>query len=90
MRKIIFLTLVMILGISSVSFGKSNLCISDVGTGLQYKKNKWKTEKYLVKRFIVKTNYYEKWIKDAENYKDEDQKVKNKIEKKNGLENYCF
>ena len=29
MRKIIFLTLVMILGMSSVSFGKSYLCITD-------------------------------------------------------------
>lgn len=29
-------------------------------------------------------------VADAEKYKDEDDLVKNKIEKKNGLENYCF
>merc|ERR1712137_1402573 len=32
----------------------------------------------------------EKMVADAEKYKDEDEKIKNKIEKKNGLENYCF
>ena len=31
MKKITFLTLVMILGMSSMSFGKSYLCISEVG-----------------------------------------------------------
>jgi len=29
-------------------------------------------------------------VADAEKYKDEDDKVKSKIEKKNELENYCF
>jgi len=32
----------------------------------------------------------DKMVADAERYKDEDDKVKAKIEKKNGLENYCF
>jgi len=32
----------------------------------------------------------DKMVADAERYKDEDDKVKSKIEKKNGLENYCF
>merc|ERR1712119_21581 len=32
----------------------------------------------------------DKMVADAEKYKDEDDKVKSKIEKKNGLENYCF
>jgi heat shock protein 1/8 len=32
----------------------------------------------------------DKMVADAEKYKDEDDKVKNKIEKKNELENYCF
>merc|ERR1711937_648484 len=32
----------------------------------------------------------DKMVADAERYKDEDGKVKAKIEKKNGLENYCF
>jgi len=29
-------------------------------------------------------------VADAEKYKSEDDAVKAKIEKKNGLENYCF
>lgn len=29
-------------------------------------------------------------VQDAERYKAEDDKVKSRIEKKNGLENYCF
>jgi len=29
-------------------------------------------------------------VQDGELYKAEDEKVKAKIEKKNGLENYCF
>merc|ERR1739848_791468 len=32
----------------------------------------------------------DKMVADAEKYKDEDEKVKKRIEKKNGLENYCF
>ena len=32
----------------------------------------------------------DKMVADAEKYKDEDDKVKSKIEKKNELENYCF
>jgi len=32
----------------------------------------------------------DKLVQDAERYKDEDDKVRNRIEKKNGLENYCF
>merc|ERR1712036_97292 len=32
----------------------------------------------------------DKMVADAERCKDEDDKVKTKIEKKNGLENYCF
>ncbi len=47
---------------SSVSFGKSYLCITDVGTGLQYKKNKWETGKYIEKRFMVKTNHENKFL----------------------------
>jgi len=29
-------------------------------------------------------------VSEAEKYKGEDEKVKNRIEKKNGLENYCY
>jgi len=32
----------------------------------------------------------EKMVGEAERYKDEDEKMKNRIEAKNGLENYCF
>lgn len=32
----------------------------------------------------------DKMVADAEKYKDEDDKVKQRIEKKNGLENYCY
>merc|ERR1719198_502470 len=32
----------------------------------------------------------EKMVQDAEKYKAEDDAMKNKIEAKNGLENYCF
>jgi heat shock protein 1/8 len=32
----------------------------------------------------------EKMVQDAETFKAEDEAMKNKIEAKNGLENYCF
>jgi len=32
----------------------------------------------------------DKLVADAEKFKDEDDKIRNRIEKKNGLENYCF
>jgi len=32
----------------------------------------------------------DKLVSDAEKFKDEDDKIRNRIEKKNGLENYCF
>merc|ERR1711957_993267 len=32
----------------------------------------------------------DKLVSDAEKYKDEDDKIRSKIEKKNALENYCF
>jgi len=32
----------------------------------------------------------DKMVSDAEKYKDEDEKVKNRIQAKNELENYCF
>jgi L1 cell adhesion molecule like protein len=32
----------------------------------------------------------EKMVNDAEKFKDEDEKIKKKIEAKNGFENYCF
>ena len=56
MKKIIFLTLVMILGISSVSFGKSYLCISDVGTIFKSRNEVWDTDKLAGNRYILKTN----------------------------------
>ena len=32
----------------------------------------------------------EKMVRDAEKYKDADEKIRKRIEAKNGLENYCF
>jgi heat shock protein 1/8 len=32
----------------------------------------------------------EKMVQDAEKYKTEDEKIKKKIEARNGFENYCF
>jgi len=32
----------------------------------------------------------DKLVQEAERFKDEDEKIKTRIEKKNGLENYCF
>merc|ERR1712184_231551 len=32
----------------------------------------------------------EKMVQDAEKYKDEDDKLRKKVDAKNGLENYCF
>merc|ERR1712159_9849 len=32
----------------------------------------------------------DKLVQEADRYKEEDDKIRNKIEKKNGLENYCF
>merc|ERR1712173_408201 len=32
----------------------------------------------------------EKMVQDAEKYKDEDEKLRKKVDAKNGLENYCF
>jgi len=29
-------------------------------------------------------------VAESEKYKDEDKKVRERVEKKNGLENYCF
>jgi len=51
MKKIIFLTLVMILGMSSVSLGKSYLCISEKGRIL----DNWEVLKITEKKIIVKT-----------------------------------
>ena len=54
MRKIIFLTLVMILGMSSVSFGKEYLCISEVGRLVTYT-DEWSVHEIMLNKFIVKT-----------------------------------
>ena len=55
MKKITFLTLVMILGISSVSFGKSYLCISDVVRYISYVGDEWSVHDIMLNKFIVKT-----------------------------------
>ena len=55
MRKITFLTLVMIIGMSSVSFGKSYLCISDVGGIFHFTDGEWGLTDIKENKFIVKT-----------------------------------
>ena len=68
MRKITFLTLVMILGMSSVSFGKSYLCISEIEKFITFseRKKKWielKTPSSLEhNKFILKTYKNDKGI----------------------------
>ena len=55
MRKITFITLVMILGMSSVSFGKSYLCISEIGNTLYFIDGKYKNTGVIESKFVVKT-----------------------------------
>ena len=69
MRKIIFITLMMILGMSSVSFGKSYLCISDLQKMITFseRKKKWielkKPSDSKYEKFILKTYKNDKGIK---------------------------
>ena len=53
MRKITFITLMMILGMSSVSFGKSYLCITERGLFILPDEN-WLMDK---KRVLIKTRF---------------------------------
>ncbi|MDC0077773.1 hypothetical protein OAJ98_02180 [Deltaproteobacteria bacterium] len=59
MRKITFITLMMILGMSSVSFGKTYLCETDFSRkiiNLSNDKSKWESsDTHFYKMFIVKT-----------------------------------
>ena len=55
MKKFIFLTLVMILGMSSVSLGKSYLCISEIGKFIKKSDGKYKSTTYQQEKFIIKT-----------------------------------
>jgi len=64
--------------------GILNVSAEEKGTG--------KSEKIVITndRGRLSKEEIDKMVADAERYKDEDDKVKNRIEKKNGLENYCF
>ena len=55
MRKITFITLMMIIGMSSVSFGKEYLCISDINSYFFFKDGKYKSEEYVPSKYIIKT-----------------------------------
>ena len=62
MKKFTFITLMMILGMSSVSFGKDYFCESEVDQGFLYSKGKWKQHRLDKNdvslnsfKFIVKT-----------------------------------
>jgi len=64
--------------------GILNVSAEEKGTG--------KSEKIVITndRGRLSKEEIDKMVADAEKYKDEDDKVKTRIEKKNGLENYCF
>merc|ERR1712166_1162394 len=64
--------------------GILNVNASDKGTGKSNKITITNEKGRLSKDEI------DKLVSDAEKYKDEDDKIRSKIEKKNALENYCF
>jgi L1 cell adhesion molecule like protein len=64
--------------------GIMNVTAHDKGTGKQSKITITNDKGRLSKDEI------EKMVQDAEKFKDEDEKVKQRIDAKNGLENYCF
>ena len=55
MRKFTFITLMMILGMSSVSFGKTYLCVSDINSYFFFKDGKYKSKEYVPSKYIIKT-----------------------------------
>ena len=58
MKKIIFLTMVMILGMSSVSFGKSYLCTSEIGMKFVKKNGFWNVVDVTGKKWKLSTSEY--------------------------------
>ena len=56
MRKFIFLTLVMILRMSSVSFGKSYFCESEVGTSFKLRNDVWDIINLRSNKYIIRTS----------------------------------
>jgi len=64
--------------------GILNVSASDKATG--------KSEKITItnEKGRLSKEEIEKMVQDAEKYKDEDDKMRKKIDAKNGLENYCF
>ena len=64
--------------------GILNVSAMDKGTGKQNKITITNDKGRLSKDEI------EKMVNDAEKYKAEDEKIKKKVEAKNGLENYCY
>jgi len=64
--------------------GIMNVSASDKGTGKVNKITITNDKGRLSKDEI------EKMVNDAEKFKGEDEKIKKRIEAKNGLENYCF
>ena len=55
MSKITFITLMMILGMSSVSFGKSYLCISEIGKFIDKSDGQYESSRITPKKIIIKT-----------------------------------
>jgi heat shock protein 1/8 len=64
--------------------GIMNVTAHDKATGKQSKITITNEKGRLSKEDI------EKMVQDAEKFKDEDEKVKERIDTKNGLESYCF
>ena len=55
MRKFTFITLMMILGMSSVSLGKSYLCISEIGKFIDKSDGQYESSRITPKKIIIKT-----------------------------------
>ena len=73
MKKFIFLTLVMIIGMSSVSFGKSYFCESEIGTSFKLRNDVWEIINLRGNKYIIRTsdggeviNYFG-WFGEDEN-----------------------
>jgi len=67
MKKIIFLTLVMILGMSSVSFGKTYFCTSDLGVHFIYGVDDWSVIN-MEGKWVVKTEGNDERIESIKDF----------------------
>jgi len=68
MRKFTFTTLMMILGMSSVSFGKEYLCVSTYDVHPLFHQNKWNIQSYGSSKYVIKTDKEGKKILSFKNF----------------------